>query len=1638
MPVVGLAEVLVSPVFTGAQRKISKEIGPMAERAGRDAGKGMGKGIATGLQSETARLEAEVDKLSRSVAASQDKVTASKSRANAATNAEKTALGALRVAELKLAEARESSRSKASQIAAAEERVSGIRSKVTAATQNRERAERSLAEATDALNRNQRDSASASEKLTLNMRKVADESLKTERNMNRLSGLMSRAFRGRPLAEVTQSIRTDSRLIGNDLDKLAVNIGKEGTRGGRAFTRGFLLVGAGLAGIVPLAGAAGAAVLSASGNVITLAASLGQLAGVAALVPAGLIAIGAGAGVLRTAFAGVGEALTTAIDAGKELAKQGAGAAPNPRIAAMAMEDALRSVADAEKNAADSQEASARRVRDARRSLADAVQAVADAEVDAAEARVNAARRVEDAQRSLRDTLESVAERQKNASRAIERAQRNEAETARDVIKAQQDLMKAREDAAKRVLDLARSVEDAQRSAIEAAKRYQDAIRAFETAQKDPRTDPDQLFALENAVSAAYAADMQAKRDVVNLKGVYSDAQKDAKKGNEQVLSAEERLARARQAQADAIQSRKDAQTDAIKQERDGLRDIADAREAITDALKDQQKMEAGLARSQQRNARAVLDAQEGVDDALKSASESRLDSLRAIEDANRSLERMQLQNADAARATGAEAKAAMDNLTPAARTAVTALLEVYRQLDGIRKIAQENFFTGFAAPLLALSGVVMPQLATGVGAIASALGTGAQDLMNALRENLDGGVLEGLLLGVADAITIANNAIEPLVESFVTLGVVGMPYMSDLAETVVDLSERFNDFIQDAAADGSLVGWIDAGIEAFKDLGSIIGSTFGILGALNDAAIAGGASTSIAELAGGLERIETLMQGATFQDTMATLFSGASAGSAGLIEGLKDLGEAFVIGADAFADFLKLGGEITGLFLGELFLALSNPDFGEGLTTFLEGVKTGVTEMGELMPGLTTAFGDLLSALAPIAEVLGPTLITVFTGFATAIGAVITFLDPLLVLLADSPEVLGLLIGAFLATMAASALVTAAANVQKVASWAVWAATKAWTVATVLANIALGLYTVIVSGNTRALVGNTVATRTARIALVLWSGVTKAAAIAQGLLNAVMRANPIGLVITAIGLLVGALVWFFTKTEAGQKIVKWAWEQIQKGINAVVTWFRDSAVPWFSEAIGKIGRFFTGLYDKYVKPTVDFIKLGFEALTTGIQALPDVFKRMVTKIGEKWAALKRIASSPVEFVINDIINDGLIKTFNLIPGVEIAPLPEFKGFRHGGYTGDKGINEAAGIVHGKEFVFTAEQTAMLGKENLAAMAHAAIRGNAANVVQHDGGGGVPGAFLGNRNAIAQHGAYYLKTAAGMEPWNFPGAARLWDGAAGVKVKMGTGKHQGYVSPLERGGGILGYTTGTNIDMSPSWMNQLNSAARQTVSAHEIGHALGLPHDTAGRSMMAPGLGAMASVPTERDIRNLQRLYPGGTGKAGEAAENPFTSGILGGLIDSIKKAFPQGGMFIDAGIGLVTNGFNQLQKIVSDIAKGILELPGKVFSTVKSWFGGGGDAEDSATLLRDTGGILPPGVSRVINNTGQNEMISNPAEIQALKNLAVARSGATAEGLQIEARIERALSGWQPMVKIGTTQFAGVMEETTRQKVRD
>lgn len=211
---------------------------------------------------------------------------------------------------------------------------------------------------------------------------------------------------------------------------------------------------------------------------------------------------------------------------------------------------------------------------------------------------------------------------------------------------------------------------------------------------------------------------------------------------------------------------------------------------------------------------------------------------------------------------------------------------------------------------------------------------------------------------------------------------------------------------------------------------------------------------------------------------------------------------------------------------------------------------------------------------------------------------------------------------------------------------------------------------------------------------MTIWNAATTIATAIQTVFNAVLAANPIGLIIIAIAALVAGLIWFFTQTETGKQIwegftnflgetitnignwFKGLWNGIVATFQGIGKWFSDifnGAWDGITKAFSSVGSFFRGIWDSIVS----------------------IFGKVGTAVGDAiGSAFKNVINTVLSGAVG-IIN-GFIKAINLaidlinnIPGVEIGKLGELQvpQFASGGFTGRGGKYEPAGIVHKGEYV---------------------------------------------------------------------------------------------------------------------------------------------------------------------------------------------------------------------------------------------------------------------------------------------------------------------------------------------------------------
>lgn len=155
--------------------------------------------------------------------------------------------------------------------------------------------------------------------------------------------------------------------------------------------------------------------------------------------------------------------------------------------------------------------------------------------------------------------------------------------------------------------------------------------------------------------------------------------------------------------------------------------------------------------------------------------------------------------------------------------------------------------------------------------------------------------------------------------------------------------------------------------------------------------------------------------------------------------------------------------------------------------------------------------------------------------------------------------------------------------------------------------------------------------------------GWNKACAISQAALNAVMNANPIGLIVMAIGALVAAFIVLWNKCEGFRNFWIGLWEGIKTGFNAAVDWivqaFHDT-VNFFSESAAAIGKFFSDMWSGLT----DGAKKAWQGIKDTFATVATFFSDIFSKA---WSGVKKVFS--VGGKIFDGIKDGIVKAFKTV-----------------------------------------------------------------------------------------------------------------------------------------------------------------------------------------------------------------------------------------------------------------------------------------------------------------------------------------------------------------------------------------------------
>jgi hypothetical protein len=1217
--------------------------------------------------------------------------------------------------------------------------------------------------------------------------------------------------------------------------------------------------------------------------------------GAMAAIAVGATAAAGAVGVLVIALAPIIEAVQ-ASTAAQAQAGAAAGSAASKALQLASAQDALkqaqRGVTSAIEDAREAEIRSAEAIKQAQQSVVDAKQRAAEDQRDSA-------RRIADAQQGLVD--------------AEERSDRERIDSARRVGAAKRNLADVQRRAAQDQVQASRAVQQAEQQLAAAQRSVLDAQQRLNDAREQAARDMEDL---QSRVANGALSEREATIRLTEARLRYQEVLADPTATDLERQKAQLAVDEAIQGLADqqrenqrltVEQARSSAAgVDGSKAVKSAQQELIDAQQRVVEAQQRVADATAAAAEQQRKSAREIADAEQAVSESQAEQSRRQVENTRAIIKAQQALVDAQHQ-ASQKQQDDAEAVARAQQ----------------RVADAVRNSADQQRRS------------------------AESIANAQQGVISAQR---------GIQQASMSAGSAGGAAMATLQDKLAKLSPAGREFVGFITD---ELMPAFRTISQ-AAQTGLLPG-LEGGLKALLPVMPQIAGFVQILG------------SALGQLATEAGKALT----GPFWTQFFT-FLGQIAGPVLLTMG-RTLGNVAV----GFAGLMQAFGPLA-LQFGQALLGLSQrfADFGAGASKnkafqdFLAYIRENGPRVAALFGALASAAGNIIVALAPIGSIVldlvtglarfvavipPPVLAAIVGGILAAVAAfkVLSVVMAILnVVLEANPVVL--IIGAIIVAIAALvfAFISAYNNVEgfrKIVD-TVWAAVKDATAAAwaFLQPILASIWDYITNTLVPAFLGFWHS-----VIEPAWAGIRTAVAVAWEIIRVIFAA----VVSFVRDVLVPAfktyllpeiqLVWNLVKVA-----IELAWSVLQVIFKAIVLFVREV-----------LGPIFRWLYDNVIKPVWDTISSAISTAWNNVikpvlQTLGDfisntvapAFRAGVEAIGKAWSKVMDIAKAPVRFIIQTVINEGIIDTWNKIAGwfgvdpVEHVKLPD--GFASGGLLRGRGTGTSDDIlarVSNGEYVVRAAAVDALGVNFLDVINQADrldLAGDPSRLVIRGAfaeGGAVQAtkAWLPSADPLP-----YVWGGVGPEGYDCSGlAGEVW-----ARLTNHPSFNRYFTTHSDFGS--LGFKPGTGI-----FTIGVNAE-------HMAGNLAGLGFEAAS-TKSGIHIGPTAQSPQAFD----RQYYLDGFGGSSQGAPGGISVldpiGSLRTLLNSVLAP-------------LSHIGGGPFGEMIGNLPRKAVDWAVNWVSDIFSFASGGLVGRDGALkpTLYDSGGYLPPGLTTVLNASGRPEPV--------------------------------------------------------------
>jgi ribosome-associated translation inhibitor RaiA len=343
-------------------------------------------------------------------------------------------------------------------------------------------------------------------------------------------------------------------------------------------------------------------------------------------------------------------------------------------------------------------------------------------------------------------------------------------------------------------------------------------------------------------------------------------------------------------------------------------------------------------------------------------------------------------------------------------------LPDVKKRLENLQDQMSVQFWSIAAEPIRNAFNNIFVPFSTGILETSRALGVWFSQMGDSVSRHV-GGSMPTMFKNLNTSILIASTSADAFGRIIETLGLRGSEYLPRLAVWFGDLTNSFADWLDSA----DITGTIEMGIFQVNELWRVLANGSGIIADLARAADQAGGS-SLTTVANALEDIRETTSSWEFQKGLIQTFKSAHEALNQIANISGPRVETFFTNlVDIFQTGLADVGSALGSLIGGIAEALSTPEFTNGFTDFLDGLRDGIvgldpywTMIGDGLGALLSVVGSLARDFLPIfgqalalageaAETLGPRISAVATALSDRLSFWLQTTGPLAIGLADA-----------------------------------------------------------------------------------------------------------------------------------------------------------------------------------------------------------------------------------------------------------------------------------------------------------------------------------------------------------------------------------------------------------------------------------------------------------------------------------------------------------------------------------------------------------------------------------------------------------------------------------------------------------